>query len=114
MNKADSESMSYCIEYGPNKNIGIVEFYAKIKICNCHTEACNCPNEFVAVINKCKKLAINSSIQVNSFINKLCIVRQLSAIRVTLVNYMCPYIPVHMDNNDTIYCIRRANLCESE
>jgi hypothetical protein len=114
MNKAASESMSYCIEYGPNKNIGIVEFYAKIKICNCHTEACHCPNEFVAVINNCKKLAINSSIQVNSFINKLCIVRQLSAIRVTHVNYMCAYIPVHMDNNDTIYCIRRVNLCESE
>lgn len=114
INKATLATMSYCIEYGSSKNVGLVEFYAKLKNCNCITDDCNCPIEFVAVVQKCKKLEINSSIEVNSFINKITIVGELSVIRVTDIKYMCAYIPISMENNDTIYCIRRVNLCESE
>lgn len=113
MNTVTETTMSYCIEYGPNKNVGLVEFYAKIKICNCSTDVCSCSNEFVAVIKKCKTLSISSTIPVNSFINKISLVGELSIIRATDIKYMCAYVPIPNDI-DTIYCIRRMNLCESE
>jgi len=104
------KSASYCVEYGKNKNIGLIQYFVKVQLCYCHEDTCSCPEQFFALVKVCKVSKI-AGLPENDFINELVVLTDVIAVDVKEFNTMCVFMQF---DNDKCYYARRVNNVELE
>lgn len=72
MHTRAKSSVSYCVEYGTDNQIGLIEFFVEESNCECR-EMCSCECSYLAVVQKCEKVPIERLGTLNSFVNRLSI-----------------------------------------
>jgi len=103
------KTVSCCVEYGESKNIGIIQHFVKVILCQCTNRNCCCKEQFFAIVRPCEKKTIEG-LPKNDFINEIKVFDQMIPVRVQELNTMC----VFMEFDNQCYYSRRVNNEELE
>lgn len=110
-NKATKRTVSYCIEYGSNSKIGLVEFFFKANNCDCET-VCSCSaTKYFALVKQCDKVTIDPEFRPDFSGKKISKLLTYEIISISDINDICVLCALDVDN---YFCTRKVNSKEIE
>jgi Transposase family tnp2 len=105
MHTQAKSSISYCVEYGADNMVGLIQFFVEERNCECR-DMCSCECRYFAVIQKCEKVAIERLGILNPYVNKLSVnLDSYCVVPIEELKGVC----VFMDFEDDTYYARKVN-----